>query len=168
MKKKQIWIIVGIIVAGVLVWWLFFASNKATAPDGSDNGETSEVLPQDDPNQPLPEGSATNQLPNGDGLAVLAQQAGSFVTVDNYKLSKPGFVVIHVANVEDAPGAIIGKSGLLQAGSGQDLEITAKIETGKTYIAMLHYDNGDKKFDATTDLAATSKDQAIMVTFQAQ
>lgn len=168
MKKKQIWIIVAIIVAGVLVWWFFFGSNQATAPDGSSNGEVSEILPQDDSNQPLPEGSATNQLPNADGLAVLAQQAGNFVTVDNYKLSKPGFVVIHVANVEDAPGAIIGKSGLLQAGSGQDLEINAKIEAGKTYIGMLHYDNGDKKFDATTDTAATSEGEAIMVSFQAQ
>lgn len=170
MKKKQIWIIILVVIAGLLVWWLFFTGNEATAPtDEQANSEITEPLPGDDPNQEIPEGSATNQLPaNGDALAVLAQQAGAYVTVDNYVLSKAGYIVIHSVNSDGSAGPIIGQSGLLSAGRGQDLEINATIQAGRSYVAMLHYDNGDKKFDANQDAAALDEGKPIMITFKVQ
>ena len=167
MKKKQIWIIVAIILGALLVWWLFFSGNQATAPS-EPNTEMSEELPGDDPTQPIPAGSATNQLPNSDDIAVLDQQAGSYVTIDNYVLSQPGYVVIHATNSDGSAGAIIGQSGLLQAGPGQDLEIKAAIVAGKTYAAMLHYDDGDKKFVTSSDAPATSEGKPIMTAFDVE
>lgn len=168
MTKKQIWIIILVILGGVLLWWFLFTGNEATAPTEDTNQEIPEILPQDDPNQPIPAGSATNQLPNTDGLAVLAQRAGNYVTVDNYVLSQAGFIVIHSTNADGSAGAIVGQSGLLNAGRGQDLEINVNIAAGKNYIAMLHYDNGDRKFNASQDAAATSEGKAIMTTFRVE
>lgn len=170
MKKKQIWIIIGVVVAGLLVWWLFFTGNEATAPSNdSQDAQTEQPLPGDDRSEEIPEGSATNQLPaNADALAVLAQQAGDFITVDNYVISKPGYIVIHSLNSDGSAGAIIGQSGLLNTGRGQDLEINVNVSAGKSYIAMLHYDNGDKKFNANQDSAALNEGKPIMATFKVQ
>lgn len=168
MKNKYLAIIVIVVLAALLVWWFLTSGNEATAPTQTNDNQAVEELPQDDPTQPIPEGSATNQLPNTDGLAVLAQQAGNYVTVDNYVLSKAGFIVIHSANADGSAGAVVGQSGALNAGRGQDLEINAKIEAGKTYVAMLHYDNGDRKFNAAQDAAATSEGGAIMTSFKVQ
>lgn len=170
MKKKQIWIIIGIVIAGLLIWWLFFTGNQATAPsDGQNTSQTEQPLPGDDPTQEIPEGSATNQLPgNTDALAVLAQQAGDYITIDNYVLSKAGYIVVHSVNSDGSAGTIIGQSGLLNAGRGQDLEINVDVAAGKSYIAMLHYDNGDKKFDANQDAAALNEGKPIMTTFKVQ
>lgn len=170
MKKKQIWLIIVVVVAGLLVWWLFFTGNQATAPtDEQNNSQTEQPLPGDDRSEAIPEGSATNQLPgNTDALAVLAQQAGDYITIDNYVFSKAGYIVIHSINSDGSAGAIIGKSGLLNAGRGQDLEINVNVSAGKSYIAMLHYDNGDKKFDPNQDSAALNEGKPIMTTFKVQ
>ena len=165
MNNKNIWIAIAVILGVVLVCWFVTQGNEATAPTNTNDSNTEEV-PMDDPNQPIPEGSATNQLPNGDAVAVSSQSAGSFVTVDNFVLSRPGFIVIHEANADGSAGRIIGQSGLLTNNRGQDLELNVNISSGKTYIAMLHYDDGDGRFSATTDLPVMSEGSAVMTSFE--
>ncbi|HMR55497.1 MAG TPA: hypothetical protein PKD34_02825, partial [Candidatus Doudnabacteria bacterium] len=134
MNNKNIWIAIAVILGVILVWWFVTQGNEATAPTNSD-GTSMEEVPMDDPTEPIPEGSATNQLPNGDAVAVSNQTAGSFVTVDNFVLSEPGFIVIHEANADGSAGRIVGQSGLLNAGRGQDLELNVSIAAGKSYVA---------------------------------
>lgn len=160
MKRNYIVTLIVIILVLLGIWLVFFRGNQATAPETTNND--SQELPTDDPNQPIPEGSATNQLANGDAIAVLDQTAGNYVTVDNYVLSQPGFIVIKAAG----SGNIVGQSGLLNAGRGQDLEINVRIAAGQSYIAELHFDDGDRHFHAATDLAVMSGDKSVSTTFR--
>lgn len=166
MKQKQVWIIVIILILVALIWWIFFSGNQVTAPEVP-NGMNDE-LPTDDPNQEIPEGSATNQPSGNNAVVVLDQPASDFVTIDNYVLSGAGFVVIHEANTNGSLGKIVGQSGLLAAGRGQDLELNIKLVSGKKYVAQLYLDNGDKKFNPSTDTAIPNNGSTISANFLAQ
>ncbi|HMQ01661.1 MAG TPA: hypothetical protein PKD79_01160 [Candidatus Doudnabacteria bacterium] len=167
MKQKQIWIItIAIIVFGLGLWWLIYGGQEATAP-ATMNDELSE-LPTDDPNVPIPEGSATNQLANGDAIVVTTQSAGSFVNIDNYVLSQNGFIVIHEARADGSAGNIVGNSGYLSAGRGQDLEFNLNLVAGRSYVAMLHADNGDRTFNASVDLPILENNRPVMTLFRVQ
>lgn len=168
MKNKQVAIIVLLVLLGVVTWWFMAKNNEVNEVAESNTQQTTDELPTDDPTQPIPEGSATNQLPaNTDAIAALDQVAGTSVTIDNYVISQPGYIVIHEVASNGSAGAIIGQSGLLAAGRGQDLEVRANISANKSYIAMLHYDNGDKKFNASQDQPAMNGSNMITAKFSA-
>ncbi|MBI5655104.1 hypothetical protein HZC53_05650 [Candidatus Uhrbacteria bacterium] len=100
-------------------------------------------------------------------IEVKDQPAGIEVKLDYVLLQKQGFVVIH-EDKDGMPGAIIGSSELLNAGEMRETFVKVKTQTGKTYWAMLHADNGDKKFDAKTDAPVKdSKDAIVMAKFKA-
>ncbi|HEX3095628.1 MAG TPA: hypothetical protein VHQ20_00730, partial [Patescibacteria group bacterium] len=63
------------------------------------------------------------------------------------------------------PAAIVATSGYLTVGAKQDLEINYTVKPGAKYIAMLHEDNGDKKFNAATDKAVTVNNLPVMTMF---
>lgn len=162
MKQKHV--LLGIVAILILVgiWFWMGRGNEASAPEKEvDNIEEQ----QRDADTVIPDDAATNQLKSDDAVAVSDQAAGSSVTIDNFVLSKPGFIVIHEVTSEGSPGAIVGQSGWLAAGKGQDLEIMAKIIGGREYMAMVHADNGDKKFTANLDAAVKSEGQTVMATF---
>lgn len=100
-------------------------------------------------------------------IQVKDQPTGIEVRLDYVLLQKQGFVVIH-EDKDGIPGAIIGSSELLNAGEIRETFVKVKTEAGKTYWAMLHTDNGDKKFDAKTDAPVKdSKDAIVMAKFKA-
>lgn len=151
MKNKQkniLWAI--LVLVAVIAVYFYFNQQQATAP-------TTDIISEEVPNDRPDDGTLGGEeiIPSNDKIIVATQLAGNWVTVDNIALSKPGFVVIHEANAQGNPGKIIGSSNWLSAGSKQDLEIKATLASGKQYFAMLHYDNGDKKFDPATDPMAT-------------
>ncbi len=166
---KQKYILAGIIVLAIVLfgWWWLGRSNEATAPETStpmnqDQNEATDNVPE-----PGEDGTATNQLPTtNDAVAVSDQVSGTSITIDNYVLNKAGFIEIHEVTSENSPGAIVGASGYLIAGRGQDLEVNAKVVAGREYMAMIHIDDGDKKFNATKDLPALSGGNTIISTFK--
>jgi hypothetical protein len=91
------------------------------------------------------------QFPNTDknGLVIFPQKTGTELTVNQYFLSKPGFVVLHKIK-DDSPSDVMGTSALLEAGLGRDLKIKAALKAG-TYFALLYEDDGDKKFNIKKD-----------------
>ncbi len=102
---------------------------------------------------------------SGAALSVSTQKAGSSAVIDQVTLTKPGFVVVHEDNA-GKPGKIIGQTFLLTPGIKQDVVVKVTLQAGKTYYAMLHLDDGDKKFSAAADTPA--KDAAgnpVMVKF---
>ena len=79
-------------------------------------------------------------------------------------LSKLGFVVIHESNDQAKPGKIIGSSQLLAAGKTENFSVTSEtLKAGQDYFAMLHFDNGDGIFDASSDPAVTDSDGNIVL-----
>ncbi len=159
-KNVALIVVVALILAG-LVYWFMRPSNEAIAPiDGDLNTESQEVV---DPNT---EPATSSLPPTKNSILVSAQIAGEFVVIDDVYLETPGFVVIHKAN-NGAPGDVIGKSAVLNPGVIQDIEISSIVEAEMEYYAMLYSDNGDRIFNASTDMPLQgSNGQNIMARFQ--
>jgi len=94
------------------------------------------------------------------------------VVIEKTILDKPGYVVIH-ADANGKPGAVIAHSDFLQAGKYTNLKIdTTTLNEGTTKIwLMLHYDDGDGKYDILYDLPSkmdgNNLESSIDITYQA-
>jgi len=98
-------------------------------------------------------------------ISVSTQKAGSSIDIDEVSLQKPGYVVIH-ADDNGKPGAIVAHSGLITAGTKQDLIIRYTTKPGTSYFAMLHSDDGNGVYLATKDLPIIGSDtMPVMVEF---
>lgn len=141
-------VIIVLVVIGIMV----FGGKKTT--DTSMTPDTSSV------------GSDTT---SGDTnrIAMNDQYPGNVVYLNSVQLAKPGWVVIHKDNAGQ-PGAIIG-SAYFDAGINPGkITLTSATVEGGTYYAMLHSDDGDKKFDETKDVPLTdSAGRVIMQIFHA-
>ena len=148
MMNKYLWV-VGLLVVLGLGYYLIKGRTQTPA--------TTEVATEE-----------TATVPGEKNLVLVSDYtAGKTVTVARVVLEKPGYVMIH----EDAsgkPGAIIGTSTLLSAGESTDVVVNLK-RAGKdeeVLYAMLHMDDGDGKFVATTDLPVTdSQGNVVMMNF---
>lgn len=161
MKPKQYISIIIIILVLIAGYWLLTRGKKASAPSDT-NTPQNQTNPENSSTTP---GTATNQLTSDDAVAISNQGVGSSITIDNYVLSKPGFIAIYEKGADGKAGKLVGQSGLLKAGKGQDLEVNAAIANGKSYIAELYFDNGDKKFSASSDQLVVSGGNTVMTNF---
>ncbi len=101
-------------------------------------------------------------------LNIDEQKTGLSAVASLVILEEKGYVAIHETAGEN-PANIIGASALLNAGKSTNVEIILfeSLKEGKTYIAMLHKDNGDGIFDGA-DLPVLDETGAIlMMRFQA-
>jgi hypothetical protein len=157
--KQNTGITIAAIIILLVAFYLFTRNNRSNAPATVDEQQTRDQATNTPPTTPLTPTSLNT-------LLISAQVAGSTTTVDNVVLAEPGFVVIHERMSDGEAGKIIGTSNLLSAGTKQDLEINVPLKAGLTYIAMLHKDNGDKKFSEATDEAIVGSDgMPVMKTF---
>jgi hypothetical protein len=103
--------------------------------------------------------------------SVLAEDQvfGLEATVKSVKFeSRAGWVAIH-EDREGKPGNILGATWL-PVGENKEVkvELLRSMEVGKTYYAMLHDDDGDKKFNYKNDLSLpSSTGEPIMMAFRA-
>ena len=150
MKQKIGYIIIAVIVVAVALYLFLNTGNKATAPV-TNNEETNTVIGEQTENPANVNGAAQSPLEAStkNSISVSTQEPGTEITIDNFYLEKPGFIVIHESK-NDTPGTVVGNSGLLKAGAGQDLTFKANLKPG-SYFATLYTDNGDSKFNVTTD-----------------
>lgn len=95
---------------------------------------------------PPPVGQSTSQLSNA--VEVTNQMATESVIIGKASLTNGGYVVIHEATAQGAPGAVIGYTNYLNPGQYTNLEIMLRkqVKTGVTLFAMLHTDDGDKTY----------------------
>lgn len=88
-----------------------------------------------------------------DGAQLLEAYAPSLeamnVVVD---IPVPTFVTVHEA-IGAAPGPIIGQSGYMEPGKRMtSMAMRPLLTPGKTYIVLVHKDDGDSIFDIEKDL----------------
>lgn len=110
----------------------------------------------------------TNTTTPGINRIVMSDQyPGNIVYLSSVQFENGGWVVIHRDNAGQ-PGAIIGQTYFEKGINPGRITLTQPTVEGGTYYAMLHSDDGDKRFDATKDLPL--KDSAgniIMKIFRA-
>lgn len=89
---------------------------------------------------------------NKNAIYVTEQAPGQHVVISVVRLKKAGYVVIHEDAV-GAPGKVLGASSLLSNAEIKNLPIALSRATqdNETVYAMLHFDNGDEKFNAADD-----------------
>jgi len=125
--------IILLLVVAAGIYWLGVRPSLAPVERGSE-----EVMPAGDAKDEI---LVDNQKPNTKTL------------ISRVTLSQDGWVVIHESK-DDKPGVIMA-AARFDAGTHENREVDLlgkQTQEGKTYFAMLHSDDGDRKFDHTKDL----------------
>jgi hypothetical protein len=144
--------IVGVVV-GLGIYWI--ASQNTSAPEDPlvTNEETA---------------STTSRVQTPNGLIVADQEPGKTVKISELVFKRPGWVAIH-DDVDGTPGRILGAK-LFDTGTSTDVSVGLLRATvaGKTYLAVLHDDDGQyKTFNPQTDKPLKDDmGQLILVRFQ--
>ncbi len=153
--KTWQWLVTAIIIIALIVVGIMVFGKK---------GDDSTMVTGDDM-------SATDTIDTtaeGNRVVMTDQFPGNVVYISSVQLASPGWVEIHADN-NGQPGSILG-SMYYEKGINPGGKITLSKPTveGGIYYAMLHSDDGDKKFDATKDLPLKdSKGAIIMKIFHA-
>lgn len=140
-------VIIVLIIIGVLV----FGNGK----------ETTEDTATTDTSTTEPVSIEANRIVMGD------QFPGNVVFLSSVQLANGGWVEIHKDNA-GTPGEIIGSQYFDKGINTGKITLTKSTVEGGLYYAMLHSDDGDKKFDAVKDLPLKdAKGNIIMKPFRA-
>lgn len=158
MLKKYLLVGSGIVAIVLIVFLVFvlFRQNSVTPPTTVDG--LGSLPPPPPPPPPMPG-------IGGESIFAHDQKPGKSIVAPLVTLSTGGFLVIH-EDANGTPGPIIGFSTLLEAGAHENVEImlTRTSKLGETLHAMLHSDNGDRKFIATDDEPIRGVDGTIIMT----
>ncbi len=134
-------VIIILIIIGVLVF-------------GGDKTDTTAI---DNPGTTVPTSTTgVNRIVMSD------QYPGNIVYLSSVQFEKGGWVVIH-ANNAGQPGAIIGQTYFEKGINPGRITLTKATVEGGTYYAMLHSDDGDKKFDVAKDLPLKDSNGSIIM-----
>ncbi len=128
--------VIVIIILIVLGYYMF---------KGGANGTTSTTTPEEN----IASTTATTTSVNR--IVVSDQFPGNIVYISSVQLDKPGFVEIHKDN-NGTPGAYVGSQYFDAGINNGKITLTSPTVEGGTYYAMLHSDDGDKKFNPAKDL----------------
>ncbi len=140
-----------VIVVLIALGYYMFKGDKAIAPSTTEETMDDSSL-------------ATSKESNR--IVVTDQFPGNIVYISSVQLANPGFVVIH-ADKNGQPGDIIGYQYFDKGINPGKITLTKSTMEGSTYYAMLHLDNGDKKFDIAKDLPVkNSAGNIIMKVFR--
>ena len=100
-------------------------------------------------------------------IVMVDQYPGNVVYLSSVQLANSGWVVIHEDN-SGTPGNIIGYTYFDKGINPGKVTLTKPLVDGHTYYAMLHSDDGNKRFNATLDLPLKDTNgNTIMVVFHA-
>jgi len=151
--KTWQWVVTVIVIIVLIVIGIMVFGGKETEAPGDNVNATST------------NGTASNEV---NRIVMSDQFPGNVVYISSLTLARGGWVAIHKDN-NGQPGEIIGTQ-YFEAGTspGRAINLTSPTIEGGIYYAMLHSDDGDKKFDATKDLPLKdSRGNVIMKIFRA-
>ncbi len=134
--KTWQWIVTVIVIIALIVLGYYMFSSKSIP---TTNNEDSMKVENTQASKEINRVMVSDQFP------------GNIVYISSVQLAQPGFVVIHKDNA-GTPGAIIGYQYFEKGTYPGKITLTSNTIEGGIYYAMLHSDNGDKKFDAAKDL----------------
>lgn len=144
------WVVTAIVVIVLIVIGIMVFGKKSPAP----------ATPGDTTSTAAPNAPGVNSIVMSD------QYPGNVVYISSVQLANAGWVVIHKDN-KGAPGAIIGSAWSEAGINPVKITLSEPMIDGSTYYAMLHSDNGDKKFDAAVDMPLKdSNNNVIMRVFR--
>jgi hypothetical protein len=149
--KTWQWVVTAIvIIVLIIIGIMVFGGKSSEAPT--------------DTNEPTPTDTTAQEV---NRIVMSDQYPGNVVYLSSVQLAKGGWVEIHKDN-NGTPGEIIG-SQYFEAGINPGkITLTKPTTEGGIYYAMLHSDDGDKKFDATKDLPLKdSRGNIVMKLFRA-
>lgn len=135
--KTWQWVVTVIVIVALIILGYYMFSGSKTPTLNPDI--TTDTTTSDD---------ATN---NVNRIMVSDQFPGNIVYVSSVLLAKPGFVVIYKDN-NGTPGEVIGSQYFSAGTYPGKITLTSSTVEGGKYYAVLHLDNGDKKFDIAKDL----------------
>ncbi len=149
--KTWQWVVTAIvIIILIIIGIMVFGGKSSEAPTDTDS-----------PNPTDTTVSEVNRIVMSD------QYPGNVVYISSVQLAKGGWVEIHADN-NGTPGEIIGSQWFDAGINPGKITLTKPTVEGGLYYAMLHSDDGDKKFDATKDLPLKdSRGNVIMKPFRA-
>lgn len=151
--KTWQWVVtIVIIIALIIVGILVFGNGKEVTeePSTTDSSITDSSTASD-----------SNRIVMSD------QFPGNVVFLSSVTLANGGWVEIHKDN-NGVPGEIIGSQYFEKGINTGKITLTKPTVEGGLYYAMLHSDDGDKKFDAAKDLPLkNTKGDIIMKMFRA-
>ena len=136
--KTWQWVVtvIVIIILIVLGYYLFKGNNGAMTPTDTSMSSTTDMT------------SDANEV---NRIVVSDQYPGNVVYISSVQLANPGWVEIHKDNA-GTPGAVIGSAYFAAGINPGKITLTENTVDGGTYYAIIHSDDGDKKFDVTKDL----------------
>lgn len=146
--KPWQWIVTAIVVIILIVIGVIVFGNKDTEVPMTDDTTT--------PSTKNTSGLSQNRIVVGD------QYPGNVVNISSIQLAKGGWVVIH-KDANGQPGAIIGQTYFEAGLNTGRVTLSEVTREGGTYYAMLHADDGDKKFDAAKDLPLKDSNNSIIM-----
>ena len=149
--KAWQWIVTAIVIIALIVVGIMVFGNKGT--DTIDTGATADTS-----------GGATTEV---NRVVMSDQYPGNVVFLSSVQLANGGWVVVH-ADKNGQPGEVIGSAYFEKGINPGKITLTKPTVEGGIYYAMLHSDDGDKKFDLAKDLPIKdSKGNIIMKLFRA-
>ena len=144
--------VIVIIILIVLGYYLFKGNGGANSATNSPTPTPTDVVVD------------TNEI---NRIVLSDQYPGNVVYVSSVQSANGAWVEIHKDN-NGQPGAYIGSAWVDKGIAPVKVTLTEKMVNGGLYYAMLHSDNGDKKFDAAKDLPLKdSRGNIIMKAFRA-
>ncbi|MDB5258865.1 MAG: hypothetical protein JWO73_73 [Candidatus Taylorbacteria bacterium] len=135
--KPVTWVIVAIIVIILIVLGIYMFGGKSAAPTTTE--------------QPVTETPSDVTAAAANRIVVSDQFPGNIVYLSSVQLANGGWVVIH-KDAAGTPGAVIGYQWFEKGINPGKITLTEKTVEGGSYYAMIHTDDGDKKFDIKKDL----------------
>ncbi len=151
--KTWQWVVTAIVIIVLIIIGIMVFGNKSTEAPATDDSMMDDS------------GDSMSQEVNR--IVMTDQYPGNVVHISSVQLSKGGWVEIHKDN-NGTPGEIIGSQWFDAGIAPGKITLTKPTVEGGLYYAMLHMDDGDKKFDATKDLPLKdSKGAVIMKPFRA-
>lgn len=147
------WVVTVIVIIILIVLGYYLFKGNGTTPSTNNNGAATST--------PNTAGTGANRITIAD------QYPGNVVYVSSAQFEKDGWVVIHKDNA-GTPGAVIGSMYFAKGINPGKITLTENTANGQLYYAMLHSDDGDKKFDIAKDLPLKDANgSAVMKTFRA-
>ena len=152
--KAWQWVVTVIVIIALIVIGIMFFGKK------SDDGT---MVPKDDTSMTDTSGTASEV----NRIVMSDQFPGNIVYISSVTLANGGWVEIH-ADKAGQPGEYVGSAYFDKGISPGKITLTKPTIEGGIYYAMLHSDDGDKKFDASKDLPTKdAKGNIIMKLFRA-
>lgn len=147
------WVVtVIVIIILIVLGYYLFKGNKGATTNNDNMASTTDMT------------SDVNEI---NRIVVSDQYPGNVVYVSSAQLANGGWVEIHKDD-NGKPGAIIGSTYVEKGIAPVKVTLTEKTVDGQLYYAMLHSDDGDKKFDAAKDAPLKdSRGNIIMKPFRA-